>query len=236
MNKLFKVAILGAESTGKSQLAHALVAHLQSSGHKATAVDEYLREWCDTQGRTPQAHEQAHIALVQQQRIEQAASDLIATPSDQLCYVIADTTPLMTAVYSEFIFQDTALHASALAYQHSFDLTLLTGLDMPWQADGMQRDGAHVRPPVDALLRRLLEAEKISYEVIYGQGEQRLSNALRAIERSRKEASNTMNSIASHADSTREEEQKTLKKWQWNCEKCSDPDCEHRLFRRLQLS
>lgn len=220
-----KIALLGAESTGKSQLAFDLAAHLCASGQQAVAVGEYLREWCEREGRTPQPHEQAHIAHTQQSRIEAAAK--------QAPWVIADTTPLMTAAYSEFIFSDSSLHAAALAYQRSFDLTLLTGLDMPWLPDGIQRDGPHVRGPVDALLRRLLERGSIAFEVIYGQGPQRLNHALRALHKTINGATNTIESIARGVESMPETNPKTLKQWQWQCDTCSDPDCEHRLFRSL---
>jgi nicotinamide riboside kinase len=222
-----KIALLGAESTGKSQLAFDLAAHLCASGQPAVAVGEYLREWCEREGRTPQPHEQAHIAHTQQSRIESAA--------EQAPWVIADTTPLMTAAYSEFIFSDSSLHAAALAYQHSFDLTLLSGLDMPWLPDGIQRDGAHVRGPVDALLRRLLESDSIAFEVIYGQGPKRLKNALQALKRQDSRRSDATQFIAHNAYSIRDTGSKRSKNWQWNCEKCSDPQCEHRLFRSLQL-
>ena len=220
-----KVALVGAESTGKSQLAYALAAHLCASGQRAIAIDEYLREWCDEHERTPQQLEQTHIADEQRARIEAAA----ATHD----WVIADTTPLMTAVYSEFIFSDSSLHPAALTYQRSFDLTLITGLDMPWQADGIQRDGEHVRAPVDTLLRQLLLSASITFEVIYGQGEERLTNALLALQRHNHPPQDTINSIAPRADSMPATDSKRSKKWQWNCEKCSDPDCEHRLFSDL---
>ena len=220
-----KIALLGAESTGKSQLAYALAAHLCASGQRAIAIDEYLREWCDEHERTPQQLEQTHIANEQQTRIETAAA-----VHD---WVIADTTPLMTAVYSEFIFQDNSLHPAALAYQRTFDLTLLTGLDMPWQPDGIQRDGERVRAPVDTLLRQSLQSAGITFEVIYGQGDERLQSALQALHRYLIKSEDTTNSIAPRADSMPASGQRSLKKWQWNCEKCSDPDCEHRLFRLL---
>jgi nicotinamide riboside kinase len=205
------IALLGAESTGKSALAHALAQHLQSVGMDAVAVDEYLREWCEQHQRTPHVHEQGHIAAVQTQRIAAAAA--------QHRVVVADTTAVMTAVYSEYVFADTSLYAQALAAQQRADMTLLTGLDMPWQADGIQRDGAHARGPVDALLRTRLQDAQIGYQVVYGLGEQRLKNA--------------MHCIAAPAIFQRATGQNTSKKWTWVCDKCSDPVCEHRLFSQL---
>ncbi len=205
------IALLGAESTGKSALAHAIAQHLQSLGTDAVAVDEYLREWCEQHQRTPHIHEQAHIAATQSQRT--------ATAAAQHRVVVADTTPVMTAVYSEYVFADTSLYAQALAAQQRIDITLLTGLDMPWQADGIQRDGAHARGPVDTLLRLRLSEAHIGYQVVYGLGAQRLQNA--------------MHCIATPAIFQRAKGEKAIKKWVWVCDKCSDADCEHKLFSQL---
>jgi nicotinamide riboside kinase len=167
------ITLLGAESTGKSDLARALANHLQSSGKDAVTVDEYLREWCHMHGRTPLQQEQAHIAATQQQRISSAAL--------QHAIIVADTTSLMTAVYSEYVFADRSLYPQAIAQQRSADITLVMALDIPWLPDGIQRDGPHARAPVDALLRKALMHAKISYHVVYGLGEQRLRNAINCI-------------------------------------------------------
>jgi nicotinamide riboside kinase len=205
------ITLLGAESTGKSALAHALAQHLQTQGTQAVAVPEYLREWCAAQGRTPQPHEQTHIAATQQQRIEAAAQ--------RHQVVIADTTALMTAVYSEYVFGDLLLYPAALEQQRQFDVTLVSGLDMPWVADGIQREGPHVRAPVDALLRRRLGEAAIGYQVVYGVGALRLQNAI--------------DCIAARANIHWASASKPIKKWAWACDKCSDPDCEHQLFSQL---
>ena len=95
-NNVVRIALLGAESTGKTRLAIDLAQTLQAIGIEAVNVPETLREWCDTQGRTPLAYEQLGIAEQQAERIF----------SIQSGWVIADTSPLMTAVYSDFIFHD----------------------------------------------------------------------------------------------------------------------------------
>ena len=95
------VALLGAESTGKTTLAQALVTRLSVDGRRVALVSEYLREFCDRHGRTPRQDEQVDIADEQTRRIAAAARthDL----------VIADTTALMIAVYSDPVFGDTSL-------------------------------------------------------------------------------------------------------------------------------
>ena len=237
-----KIAILGAESTGKSQLAGELASALRSQGKTVSLVGEYLREWCGIHGRTPRVDEQALIAHEQVRRVEDAARALAMARS----IVIADTTALMTAVYSELLFNDASLHGFAAAHQRSYDLTLVTGLDLPWVADGVQRDGPHTREAADSLLRAALGRVALGYQVVYGSGTARLANALHAIKASEAEIATII--IANYEDGTRdrtlfpyenlenlENPAKPEKRaiWTWPCEKCSDPDCEHRLFLQL---
>lgn len=207
------IAVLGAESTGKTALARALVQRLQERGTPATLVSEYLREWCEREDRTPRADEQQAIADEQSRRIEAAAATGV---------VVADTTALMTAVYSELLFSDRTLHAGALATQRRCAITLLMALDLPWVADGLQRDGPHVREPVDALVRSALTSANLSYAVVHGTGGERLASAWNAI-----------NSIAGSEGRARGRADAKPTAWSWPCEKCSDPECEHRLFSDL---
>ena len=168
------IAVVGAESTGKTTLAAELALQLAAqSGRRVAWVSESLRDWCQHQGRTPLAHEQADILRAHHQRIEAAA----ATHD----VVVCDTTALMTAVYSQLLFGDTSLHAEAAALHRRHQrLTLLTALDLPWVADGLQRDGAHVREPVDTALRELMIRHAIDFSVVGGAGAHRLDQALAA--------------------------------------------------------
>lgn len=168
------IAIVGAESTGKSTLALALHAHLLAgSGRRVALVPEWLRAWCEREARTPAPHEQAGIAAQQAALIEAAAA------THEL--VICDTTPLMTAIYSELLFDDRSLLPAALHFQRRCSLTLLTATDLPWVPDGLQRDGPHVRAPVDAAIRRTLQQAQLRYGIVAGQGPQRLASALDAL-------------------------------------------------------
>lgn len=168
------LAIVGAESTGKTSLAAALAAHLaQQHGVRSTWVPETLREWCEAFGRTPLAHEQAAILRRQHERIAQAA--------EQHEMVVCDTTGLMTAVYSRQVFGDRSLDERAVQLHRRMDLTLLMALDLPWVADGLQRDGPQVREPVDAKLRELLLRHRLPWALVSGQGEARLASALAAV-------------------------------------------------------
>jgi nicotinamide riboside kinase len=172
-DRALRIAVLGAESTGKTTLAAALAPRLaQDTGLRVAWVPELLREWCDHTGRTPRAHEQAAILRGQHERIEAAAAahDL----------VVCDTTALMTAVYSRIVFGDRTLDARAVALHRCMDLTLLTALDLPWVAD-TQRDGPQVRVPVDDALRELLKGNGLPWRLVAGSGAARLEAAVQAV-------------------------------------------------------
>ena len=78
----------------------------------------------------------------------------------------------------------------------------------------------------DNALRAQLQALALPYRVVHGQGEAALSNALLAL---------GLPALDSLAQSTREQAQFDLNRGRtpWSCEKCSDPECEHRLFTGL---
>jgi nicotinamide riboside kinase len=215
------IAIIGAESTGKSTLALTLAdAIATDTGLVCTAIGEHLREWCDATGRTPRADEQLAIALEQQRRIDTAA--------DVHDIVVADTTPLMTAVYSSLLFDDESLLPIAVDVHRRIDLTLLTALDLPWIADGHQRDGPHVREPVDRALRRVMLEQGLGWSVVAGLGAARLASALDAatplLARRAAPGAGLFTRLAA-----REAAQPA---WQWVCDKCDVPDCEHASLRQ----
>lgn len=205
-----KIGIVGAECSGKSTLASALHTALQSHYASVALIPEYLREWSAQHGRPPQAHEQDHVANTQAARIQQAPP----------ACVVADTTPLVTAVYSDVLFHDSRLYEAAVEFQRSLDITLLACLDLPWVADGIQRDGVAMQQRIDARLRDVLLAHQLPFASVYGVGPQRLQAALQAI---------------AHADATQRARLPAAlgPAWKWVCDTCSDADCEHRLFSRL---
>lgn len=198
------VALLGAESTGKSTLALALQQALAVQGRRVARIDEVLRAFCDANGRTPRQHEQAGIAAEQTRRIDAAAQTHEV--------VIADTTALQIAVYSDLVFADLSLYDMALHAQARCTHTLLCAVDLPWVADGLQRDGPQVREPVDTLLRTALQRHAHGYAVVGGQGAQRTAAALAVLQPPPVQA--------------------PAPRWQWLCERCGDADCERHLLPR----
>jgi nicotinamide riboside kinase len=153
------------------------------------------------------------------------AQALASQPTTQ-GWVISDTTPLMTAVYQHQMFADESLYPTALAQQALYGTTLVTGLDLPEVDGGLQIDTSNKRGHADTLLRQALDRAGIAYRVVYGQGHQRLNNALLALGLPGKDAA---------ASLVRERAQFAINQGRtvWQCNECSDPGCEHKLFTGL---
>lgn len=207
------ITLLGAESTGKTTLARELSRILASRGLDAVMVPEALRLFCDRIGRTPLPHEQAGIAFEQTRLIEAARAE------HQI--VLADTSALTIAVYSDYLFDDQSLYAQAERDHARSSMTLLTSLDLAWTADGIIRDGPHVREPVDALIRSALQRIGQPYAIVAGQGVARIQHALSAIE---------------HLldTSAREVRAASSPRWRWFCDNCDDGECEQHWLPRAR--
>jgi nicotinamide riboside kinase len=216
MAEALLLALIGAECTGKTTLAQALATRIHAeTGLTTTWVPELLRQWCEREGRTPRVDEQAAIAQAQQARIDAAA---LANE-----VVVCDTTPLMTAVYSAFVFGDESLLPWALAMQRRCALSLLTVADLPWIADGIQRDGPQARDAVDQRLRELLIANGLHFATIAGSGEARLASAMDSISSLLRPRCAPGSGLFTRL-ARRDADQPA---WPWYCERCDSPACEH---------
>jgi len=153
-----KIAILGAESSGKSALAEALASHYQTLW-----VPEYLREFVELRSRVPEAREQLLIARTQVEREEQALVNARA-------WLFCDTTPLMTEIYSHYYFDEAESDLINLSSSHAqeYAFTLVTAPDFPWAPDGLQRESPAVRQIIHEQLLEVLEEREIPHMLIEG--------------------------------------------------------------------
>ncbi|MFZ6674367.1 AAA family ATPase [Undibacterium sp. Xuan67W] len=151
-----RMAILGAESSGKSLLADALARRYQS-----VWVPEYLREFVDTHQRVPTEAEQILIARTQVER-ELA---LFAEAKD---WLFCDTSPLMTALYSRHYFGRVDAELDILEKQHDYDFIVVTAPDFPWTPDGLQRESPAVRQQIHEQLLDLLDEREIPFLMVTG--------------------------------------------------------------------
>jgi NadR type nicotinamide-nucleotide adenylyltransferase len=161
---LQRVAVLGAESSGKSTLCEALARR-----YATVWVPEYLREFVDTRARVPFESDQYPIARTQLERENAAAADPAARR-----YLFCDTTPLMTALYSRQYWGRVDPQLARLDGRHDYAWTLVTAPDSPWEPDGLQRESEEVRQKVHRMLVETLEARRIAYVLLEGDLERRL--------------------------------------------------------------
>ncbi len=168
------IALIGAECTGKTTLARALAAHFSGLW-----VPEYLRIFCDLHQRTPRREEQAQVMRVQ---LEQQAQVLARARALGCDTIFCDTVPLLTAVYSDYYFADTSLHASAHAVHGFYALNVLLMPDLPWQSDGLQRQGQDAQSAVHAKLVHELHIKGYAQVAVSGLAQDRLQAAILAVQ------------------------------------------------------
>lgn len=158
-----RVAVLGAESSGKSTLCEALARH-----YGTVWVPEYLREFVDTRARVPFESDQYPIACTQRAREDEAS-----TRAQR--FLFCDTTPLMTALYSRQYWGRVDPQLARLDSRHDYAWTLVTAPDTPWEPDGLQRESEEVRQKVHRMLVETLDARRIPYVLLGGSLAQRIA-------------------------------------------------------------
>jgi hypothetical protein len=118
----------------------------------------------------------------------------------------------------EVVVADTPERLTGLAPSN---LTLLMGLKIrqaPTCSTGAQE-------AEDGLIRTALANAGVPYQVIYGEGEERLAQALQAAQRLLLPGSGMWLPGGKPKPKP--------SAWVWMCDKCSDPQCEHRLLTAL---
>ncbi len=189
--KVLRVAILGAESSGKSTLAQALAERYQTLW-----VPEYLREFVEVSGRVPREDDQFGIARTQREREDAAAVAVAAaaaaaatttaatttTAAPATAFLFCDTTPMMTAIYSRWYWGRVDAGLAALDAAHPYQLTVVTAPDGPWMPDGLQRESPEVRQRVHEQLLAVLAERKIAYSLVLGDLDDRLRQVIGLLE------------------------------------------------------
>jgi nicotinamide riboside kinase len=130
-------------------------------------VPEYLREFVDTAGRVPHEHDQYAIARTQLERENVAA--LAASR-----FVFCDTTPFMTALYSQVYWERVDSQLAALEAVHDYAHTLVAAPDGPWMPDGLMRESDEVRQQVHRMVLARLGERGIPFVLVEGSLPQRV--------------------------------------------------------------
>lgn len=165
-----KVAIVGPECTGKSDLSAYLAGHFNTEW-----VPEYARGYLDNLTHPYQQHDLTTIAHGQL-RIE----DLWEQSARNVLF--CDTNLLVIKVWSEFKFGACDPEILMKLKNRHYDLYLLTHIDLPWEEDPL-REHPHKREELYEIYFRELETMKVPFVEIRGKTEERRKTAIDAIDR-----------------------------------------------------
>ena len=167
---VIRVVITGSECTGKTTLAKALAAH-----YKAARVPEFARAFVHDKGAAPDYGDVEAIA-----RGQMALEDQYSADAPHL--LVQDTDLLSTLVYSNHYYRKCPAWIEETLRERAADLYLLAGIDVPWVADGDQRDRPDRRDEMHGLFRSALAARRLRFIELRGGDEDRLAAAICAID------------------------------------------------------
>lgn len=169
-DSIIKVAITGTESTGKSLLAKQLAGYFHT-----VFVPEYAREYIENLGRTYNFSDILNIAKGQLER-ETALYPKINK------IIFCDTEFIVTKIWSEHSFRKCDEWILNTIENHVYDLYLLMNIDLPWEYDP-QREHPNKREYLFNLYKQELSGRGFPFEIISGNGETRLQNAVDIIKK-----------------------------------------------------
>ena len=130
---MYRIGIIGPESSGKSTLARYL-----AKRYKATLVPEYAREYVERKGTTDVTYDElCAIAHHQIEEIEAAnRSPLTAHP------YIFDTELIVSKVWFDYAFKQVPEWLNEAIERYPMDVYLLTYPDLPWVPDPARYNGS----------------------------------------------------------------------------------------------
>ncbi len=168
--KVKKIAIVGPECTGKTDLARFLALHYQTLW-----VPEFARSYIEKLNRPYEKHDLTIIAK-EQIRLENE----LEVKSNKL--LICDTTLLVIKIWSEFKYGDCDSEILKELSNQNYDLHLLTYIDIPWEEDP-QREHPNQRERLFELYKGELIKLHTPFVEIRRENHMRRSTAIQAIEK-----------------------------------------------------
>lgn len=163
-----KVAIIGPECTGKSDLSKYLAEHF-----KTDWVPEYARNYINNLVRPYEESDLLTIAHGQM-RIEDEWT------RDANALLICDTNLYVIKVWSDFKFGNSHPEILENIASRTYDLYLLTYVDIPWVEDA-QREHPDKREELYELYLHEMKNQTVPFVEIKGGRDQRRQQAVEAI-------------------------------------------------------
>lgn len=174
-SNIIKVVLFGPESTGKTTIAEQLARH-----YNTVWVPEYAREYLqnkwNNERKTCEPHDLLPIAEGQM-KLENNLTDKATN------LLICDTDLLETKVYSEaYYVGDCDPVLEKYAIQNTYDLYLLTYIDIPWEADDL-RDKPNEREAMFKFFEDTLKKHQRNFITLRGSKKEKLNKAVKHIDK-----------------------------------------------------
>jgi nicotinamide riboside kinase len=169
MAEIFRIAINGPESTGKSQLAADLARHFGCE-----YVPEIAREYLHQLGRPYEEKDLLEIARLQ---IDAEEKLLQQKPPVLIC----DTSLLVIKIWSHYKYGRCHPWIETTEQTRKYSLHLLTDIDLPWEDDPLREHPGQRLELFGIYYRELLQKPE-PFFLIRGIGEERLKSALKSIQ------------------------------------------------------
>lgn len=167
---MYKIAVVGPESTGKSALSQALATH-----YNGIVVPEYAREYVEKlQGK----YNYEDVCTIARHQIQQ---EKLFEQNNLPGFVFFDTDLIITKVWFEYCYAEVPEYVTEQLHSGFIDLYLLCTPDLPWEPDPVREHG-HDRDFFFEWYKKEIELLNTPYHMIDGYGEARTRNAIRFIE------------------------------------------------------
>ena len=130
---MFKVGIIGPESTGKSSLASYL-----ATLYKGTCVPEYARTYVEQKGTTDVSYDE--LCEIARHQIEEIKNLTAQRSNNEV--VFFDTELIVTKVWFEYAFGRVPNWLDEAIVRYPMDIYLITYPDLPWIPDPARSNGS----------------------------------------------------------------------------------------------
>ena len=166
---MVKIAVIGPESSGKTELCKAL-----SLAYAAPWVEEYSREYLS---KTGGQYEENDLLKIAQGQIEKEKEQSELNSSLFIC----DTDMHVMKVWSDYKYNRTHSWILRALDQQNHDLYLLTDYHIPYEYDPL-RENPEDRAYFFDIYLKLLQESKRNFIVVKGSRAERLASARAAID------------------------------------------------------
>jgi len=168
--KIKKIALLGAESTGKTTLCQQLAKH-----YHTLFVPEYARDYFNIHDINNYTIEDLDIIAKEQIELE----NQYITKANKV--LICDTTLLTIKIWSLHKFNSVSDFISNSIPKMNYDFYLILNNDVPWIEDNQRKD-KDLREQIFEMNQTELQNINANYSIVKGLNQYRLDNAIAIID------------------------------------------------------